>query len=112
MSKSSLQRTDAPIPAATKRRLRARAHRLKPVVIVGASGITGGLLAALEQALDDHALIKVRVNADDRGSRRAIIDALCATSRAQLVQTIGHIAVLFREPQDEARREALSEILD
>ncbi len=95
-----------------KRRLRARAHGLKPVIIVGASGLSAGLLAALAQALDDHALIKVRVNAEDRGARRDMIAELCSASGAQLVQTIGHVAVLFREPEDEALRASLSEILD
>ena len=105
-------RSSKPLPAAVKRRLRARAHRLKPVIIVGASGLSPGLMAALEQALDDHALIKVRVNADDRSARREMIAELCSASGAQVVQTIGHVAVLFREPEDETQRAALSKILD
>ncbi len=100
--------TDERIPAARKRRLRAHAHALKPVVIVGSSGVSGSLIAALEQALDDHALIKIRVNADDRITRRALIDELCVACRADLIQTIGHVAVLFREPENEALRAALS----
>lgn len=108
----SKKRNDDPISAARKRRLRARAHALKPVIIVGASGVTSGLIAALEQALDDHALIKIRVNADGRATRRAMIDELCIACRAHLVQAIGHVAVLFREPEDEARKASLSEILD
>ena len=102
----------APLAAAHKRRLRARAHALKPVVIVGASGITGSLVGALGQALDDHALIKIRVNAKNRFARRELIDALCAACDAHLVQTIGHVAVLFREPEDEALKKKFSEILD
>lgn len=105
-------RSNNPVSAAVKRRLRARAHGLKPVIIVGASGLSAGVMAALEQALDDHALIKVRVNAEDRGARRDMIAELCSASGAQLVQTIGHVAVLFREPEDEALRASLSEILD
>lgn len=100
------------ISAAAKRRLRARAHALKPVIIVGSSGVTAALNAALNQALDDHALIKIRVNTGDRIQRRALIDELCFASKAQLIQTIGRVAVLFREPEDEILREALSEILD
>ncbi|MDX1528640.1 MAG: ribosome assembly RNA-binding protein YhbY [Gammaproteobacteria bacterium] len=108
----STTRSNNPVTAAVKRRLRARAHGLKPVIIVGASGLSAGLMAALEQALDDHALIKVRVNAEDRSARREMIAELCGASGAQLVQTIGHVAVLFREPEDEALRASLSEILD
>lgn len=108
----SIKRYEKRIPGVSKRRLRARAHGLKPVVIVGAAGVTNSLIAALEQALDDHALIKIRVNADDRSTRRALIDELCNACRADLVQTIGHVAVLFREPEDKSRKAALSEILD
>ncbi len=100
------------ISAAARRRLRARAHALKPVIIVGSSGVTAAVIAALEQALDDHALIKIRVNAEDRIQRRALIDELCVAAAAQLVQSIGHVAVIFREPEDEILREAMSEILD
>ncbi len=88
------------LKAASKRRLRARAHGLKPVVMVGASGITPAVAAAADLALDDHALIKIRVNAQDREQRRAFIDEICHKCRADLVQTVGHIAVLFREPED------------
>lgn len=108
----SIQRADRRIPGARKRRLRARAHGLKPVVIVGAAGVTNSLIAALEQALDDHALIKIRINAADRKARRALIDKLCNDCRADLIQTIGHVAVLFREPEEASRKAALSEILD
>lgn len=100
------------LPAARKRRLRARAHRLKPVVIVGAAALSPGLIAAIEQALHDHALIKVRVNAEDRFERRALIEKICHACGADLIQTVGHIAVLFREPDQEARRDELSKILD
>ena len=92
--------------------MRARAHALKPVVIIGASGVSERVIAEVGHALDDHGLIKVRVNADDRTHRRALIDEICAACGADLVQTIGHIAVLFREPEDEALRASLSEILD
>ncbi len=105
-------RSENRLSALSKRRLRARAHHLKPVVIVGAAGISAAVVGAVEHALEDHALIKIRVNAADRKHRRALIEALCETCRADLVQTVGHVAVLFKEPQDEALRENFSDILD
>ena len=100
------------LKAASKRRLRARAHGLKPVVVVGASGVTPAVAAAADLALDDHALIKVRINAQDREQRRTFIDEICQKCRADLVQTVGHIAVLFREPENSKLRESFSEVLN
>jgi RNA-binding protein len=78
------------------RYLRGRAHPLKPVLLLGGKGVTAGVLKELEQALDDHELIKVRLGGGDRTERSAELDKLVESSRAETVQTIGHIAVLFR----------------
>lgn len=79
-----------------RRQFRALAHDLKPVVIVGDKGLSDGLKAELERALDDHELIKVKIASPDREDRRLIADALCEETGAELVQTIGKIAVLLR----------------
>ena len=76
---------------------RARAHHLKPVVIVGSAGISEPLLAELERALDQHELIKVRITAEDRVQRDAMIQELCARTGADLIQRVGHIAVVYRK---------------
>ncbi len=79
-----------------KRHLRGLGHSLKPVVIVGGGGISEGVLEELDGSLEHHELMKVRVNAVDREERDAMIAALCENSRAELVQRIGHIALLYR----------------
>ncbi len=79
-----------------KRHLRGLGHGLKPVVIVGGGGLSEGVLEELDTSLEHHELMKVRVNAVDREDRDAMIAALCEASRAQLVQRIGHIALLYR----------------
>lgn len=79
-----------------KRHLRSLAHSLKPVVMIGQHGMKDTILEELEIALDAHELIKVRVSADDREDRAALIEHLVNASGAELIQTIGHIAVLFR----------------
>lgn len=78
------------------RYLRGLAHPLKPVLMLGGKGVTAGVLAELEQALDDHELIKVRLSGADRAARGAEIDKLVESSHAEAVQSIGRIAVLFR----------------
>jgi RNA-binding protein len=87
---------------AQKRYLRGLAHDLKPVVMVGARGVGAALLAELDQALELHELIKVKVAAEDRGQRDEWIAALVEGAGAELVARIGHVAVLYRrskEPQ-------------
>ncbi|OGT18698.1 MAG: RNA-binding protein [Gammaproteobacteria bacterium RBG_16_57_12] len=76
--------------------LRSMAHTLKPVVIIGGNGITAGVIKELDSALAHHELIKIKVNAGDRAARQAMIEDLCAQTAAAHVQSIGHIAVLYR----------------
>jgi len=83
------------------RYLRGLAHPLKPVLLMGGKGVTAGVLKELEQALDDHELIKVRLSGGDRAARAAELDKLIASSHAETVQTIGHIAVLFRRNAEQ-----------
>jgi RNA-binding protein len=58
------------------------------------------VLKELDIQLEHHELIKVRANAEDRESRDALVRDLCGRTRAELVQRIGHIAVLYRTAQE------------
>ena len=82
--------------------LRARAHHLNPVVMVGQHGLTEAVIRETETALRAHELIKVRVLGDERDERLLIGEELCAATGAQLVQHIGKLLGLYRErPDDE-----------
>lgn len=82
---------------ARRRELRARAHKLDPVVLVGGSGLSTRVLAEIDRSLKSHELIKVRVSGADRAMREAIFEEICRQTGAQPVQHIGKILVLFRE---------------
>lgn len=84
-----------------KRYLRGLAHDLKPILMVGAKGVSVALLAELELALEQHELIKVKVAAEDRDTRDAWIGELVDKSAATLVSRIGHTAVLYRRSEDK-----------
>jgi RNA-binding protein len=86
----------ADLTSAQKRYLRGLAHDLKPVVLVGAKGVTPGLVGETRDALEIHELIKVKVAAEDRETRDAWIDDLAGAVDAVLVNRIGNIAVLYR----------------
>ena len=81
--------------------MRARAQSLNPVVMVGQKGLTEAVLRETDSALNAHGLIKVRVFGDEREERTAIADTLCRELGAQLVQHIGTLLVLYREPPAE-----------
>ena len=91
----------SPLSNAQKRYLRGLAHDLKPVVMIGAKGVGPSLLAELDQALEMHELLKVKVAAEDREQRDALIESLLEPSKAALVARIGHVAVLYRRSKDK-----------
>jgi putative YhbY family RNA-binding protein len=85
-----------------RRELKARAHALDPVVLIGGDGLTSAVVAEIDRSLKSHELIKIRVNAD-RPGREAILGEICARTGAQAVQHIGRILVIFRENPDRIR---------
>ncbi len=84
------------LAAAQKRYLRSLAHDLKPVILVGAKGVTPAMLAELELALEHHELVKVKFAAPDRDARDAWNEAMIEASGAALVQRVGNVATVFR----------------
>lgn len=81
--------------ATRKKKLKAQAHGLKPVIIVGQAGLTEAVLAETEIALNTHELIKVKIRAE-RDERHSISEKICLTTGASLIQSIGQIAVIYR----------------
>ena len=91
------------LTSAQNRFLRGIAHDLKALLQIGGKGVTPAFLAELEEVLERHELVKVKVAAEDREARDALIDELIQASGAALVQRIGHVAVLYR-PAKEKRQ--------
>jgi RNA-binding protein len=86
-----------------RRFLRKQAHGLKPVVHVGGAGISPPLLDALEAALVDHELIKVRLHEPE--DKKALARSLAEQSGAELCGLVGHTAILYRANPDSPRIE-------
>lgn len=81
--------------SADKKRLRAEAHGLKPVIMIGQSGLTAAVLAEIELALDSHELIKIRIRAE-RDDRKQISEKIISDTGAEFIQAIGQIIVVYR----------------
>jgi RNA-binding protein len=81
--------------AASKKKLKAQAHGLKPVIIVGQAGLTDAVLAEIEIALNTHELIKIKIRAE-RDDRKQISEKICVSTGAELIQSIGQVTVIYR----------------
>jgi len=77
------------------RDLRGKAHQLHPVVMIASKGLTENVMNEIELALNTHELIKIRIN-DEEKQRQQLTEEICAATRAELVQKIGKVVVLFR----------------
>jgi RNA-binding protein len=84
-----------PLTGKQRRALRAKGHHLEPVVIVGQSGVTEGILSAVSQALSDHELIKVKIN-EGPEDRHEAADRLADGTSSELAQLLGRTALLFK----------------
>jgi len=82
--------------------LKAQAHALKPVVMIGAQGLTDAVIQETARALAAHELIKIRVLGDDRDAREAYLAGLCAALNASPVLHIGKLLLLYR-PGDKPK---------
>jgi RNA-binding protein len=91
-----------------KKQFRTIGHTLEPVVTVAGKGLSDSVLAEVNRALDDHELVKVRFAVGDRAVKKQLIDELCEKTGASLIQTIGHIALVFRKAAKQPRRSNLA----
>ncbi|MEY4210994.1 MAG: hypothetical protein RLZ92_1375 [Pseudomonadota bacterium] len=78
-----------------KKKLKAQAHSLNPVVMIGQAGLTEAVIKEINLALDTHELIKVKIRAE-RDDRKIISEQICSQTVSEQIQSIGQIAVLYR----------------
>jgi len=94
-----------PLTGKQRRALRALGHHLQAVVQVGHAGVTAGVVAALEQALWDHELVKVKVGSEAPGDRKAVAAELAEATGADLAQVLGRTLLLYKPNHDERKIE-------
>ena len=87
----------------TLRELKARSQKLKPVIHVGHDGVTDALISALDQALSDHGLVKVRFT-DHKSERKQLAADLAARTNSRNILLVGHTVTLYRTPLDKTSR--------
>jgi RNA-binding protein len=87
---------------AERRELKTRAHKLDPMVMIGAKGLTDEVVREIELALKAHELIKVRAPSLDRKQRQQVLEMILERTLAELIQQVGKVFVIYRK-NDEAR---------
>jgi RNA-binding protein len=93
----------ADLTPAERRALRTRAHHLQPVVMIGEAGLTPAVLNEIDVNLKSHELVKIRVLGDGRQHRKELIHEICRTLKADAVQQIGKMLVVYRPRPDEVK---------
>jgi RNA-binding protein len=84
-----------------RRHLRALAHELRPLVQIGKGGIDDGVVAAVEQALVDHELVKIRLGENAGVERQDAADQLATRTSSEVAQVLGNVLLLYRPNPDD-----------
>jgi len=91
------------LTAADRKYLRQKAHPLKAIVQVGNAGITDGLIHAVDQALEEHELIKLRF-VEHKSSKKDLSDQIADRTKSEIAGMVGHVVILYRQAQAQERR--------
>lgn len=89
-----------PLNASLKKQYRTIGHNLNPLVTIAGNGLSEGVMEEVNRALEDHELIKVKLAIADRDLRKQLIQQLCEQSRAEIIQEIGKIALIYRAAKE------------
>ncbi|MFT4694606.1 MAG: RNA-binding protein [Francisella sp.] len=92
-----------------QQRLRAEAHYLKPIVLMGAKGLTENVMIEIDLALATHELIKVKAGSLPKEEKQAFADDITKATKSTLIQMIGNILVLYRKNPSLEKNKKISE---
>lgn len=84
-----------------RRYLKSLAHHLNPTVRIGRARLSPGLVAETNRALEAHELIKVKIEMEGTAGRGPIAKSLASATAANIVGTVGKIAILYRPRSEE-----------
>jgi RNA-binding protein len=85
---------------AVRKKLKAQAHHLKPVVMIGQKGLTDSLIKTIDKALVDHELIKIKF-IDYKDEKKELTNEIGEKTNAAIIGLIGNILILYKENPDK-----------
>nr|WP_320050697.1 ribosome assembly RNA-binding protein YhbY [uncultured Desulfuromonas sp.] len=89
-----------PLSGKQNRYLRGLGHHLNPVVLIGKEIVSQGVLNSVEEALDQHELIKIKLLESCLADRKEVAEQLAQTTGGQIVQILGRTILLFRATEE------------
>jgi RNA-binding protein len=82
------------------RTLKAQAQRMKATLKIGKEGLSPQFLAALDESLKQHELVKVKFD-DFKEQKKELTPQLAQKSTSHLVTRVGNVVVLYRPKAKE-----------
>jgi len=92
-----------PLSGKQRRYLRSLGHHLEPVVQVGKLGLTEGVTAAVDAALEEHELVKVRLGTECPDERSDVAERLGPAVRGEVAQVLGRTLLIYRRHPKEPK---------
>ncbi|MCM3237076.1 ribosome assembly RNA-binding protein YhbY [Heyndrickxia oleronia] len=83
-----------------KRFLRSKAHHLNPIFQVGKGGVNDNMVKQISEALEARELIKISILQNCEEDKDSVANLLVNGTKAELVQIIGNIIVLYKESRE------------
>ncbi|PCJ60337.1 MAG: ribosome assembly RNA-binding protein YhbY [Candidatus Hydrogenedentota bacterium] len=88
---------------AQRKELRAQAHHLTPIVLIGTKGVTETVVESVNQALEAHELIKIKFN-DHKDEKRELTDKIAEATQCEVAGLMGNVAILYRANANPEKR--------
>jgi RNA-binding protein len=92
-----------PLSGKQRRYLRSLGHHLEPVVQLGKSGLTDGVIAAVDAALEEHELVKVRIGTECPEDRKDVAERLGPSVRGEVAQVLGRTLLVYRKRKKDSK---------
>lgn len=93
--------TTNPLTGKQRRHLRALGHNLQAVVQLGKGGLTAGVTQAVDAALEQHELVKIKIGPEAPEDRHDVAEVLAAETKSVVAQVLGRTLLLYRRhPKD------------
>lgn len=81
--------------------LRGLGHHLKPIIQIGKEGVTENFLSNLEDCLEKHELIKIRILENAPEEKKILAEQIDRKTGGKVIQIIGKTLLFYRPFKQE-----------